>query len=379
MNILILGGSKFMGLSLLEKLIEITETCQTETNIFIVNRGKLYWNGLFYKMISGKKYIHHIKADRENREEFGKAIDQVIETIQLKDKSHTLDYVIDFSCFTRKDTRELFNKLNSFFNCYIFISTDSTYNASNLALDRNDEYILTKENIPLIKENDLEISDDRLIKKKLKKRDEYGYNKAKCEKEVIKIFKDHSFDQKGKTYLILRLPDVIGVFDESLRLWIYIEWIKNSQIKPIQLEKVDTLRKLSFVVKDDVVKLISTIILEYDTLRGNLNEAYNVSCSENPTLEELLDFVGEYLEINYKKKIDDTWAQTFYPSVTCGAIDNYKAKNKLKFEPTNFYVGIKQEIEFFNYVNENASEYKDEYNEMIDSLPKEIKSKYVKY
>lgn len=41
MNILILGGSEFIGRTLIEDLLE-----KKLGNIFIINRGKKYWNTL---------------------------------------------------------------------------------------------------------------------------------------------------------------------------------------------------------------------------------------------------------------------------------------------------------------------------------------------
>ena len=34
---------------------------------------------------------------------------------------------------------------------------------------------------------------------------------------------------------MLRLPDVIGPYDDTGRFWAYIEWIKNSKEFPIEL------------------------------------------------------------------------------------------------------------------------------------------------
>ena len=58
------------------------------------------------------------------------------------------------------------------------------------------------------------------------------------------------------SYFIIRLPDVLGTYDDTYRLWSYIEWIKLSHINPIEFETIDLVRPLSFVSKDDVCKLI---------------------------------------------------------------------------------------------------------------------------
>lgn len=66
---------------------------------------------------------------------------------------------------------------------------------------------------------------------------------------------------KSSFFIALRLPDVIGSFDESFRMWYYVEWIKNSKLRKIEYEKVDLVRPLSFVLKDDVTELIYKIIM----------------------------------------------------------------------------------------------------------------------
>ena len=56
MNILILGGSEFMGKTLIDKLIE------EKHNIYMINRGKWYWN----EYMKDKKEINYYYGDRDN-------------------------------------------------------------------------------------------------------------------------------------------------------------------------------------------------------------------------------------------------------------------------------------------------------------------------
>jgi len=53
---------------------------------------------------------------------------------------------------------------------------------------------------------------------------------------------------------------VIGSFDESFRMWYYVEWIKNSYLRKIEYEKIDLVRPLSLVLKDDVTELICKLV-----------------------------------------------------------------------------------------------------------------------
>lgn len=55
--------------------------------------------------------------------------------------------------------------------------------------------------------------------------------------------------------MILRLPDVIGPYDTTYSLWIYIKWILFNQQYPIHLDKESDKKQLSFVYSEDVVDL----------------------------------------------------------------------------------------------------------------------------
>jgi nucleoside-diphosphate-sugar epimerase len=63
----------------------------------------------------------------------------------------------------------------------------------------------------------------------LKEFDSYGFKKLEIE-EYLR--------QTGINYLSIRLSDVIGPFDETLRSWKQIQWLLNSNIYPVQFDKV---------------------------------------------------------------------------------------------------------------------------------------------
>lgn len=386
MRILLLGGSKFMGLTLVQNLIEKQSEYSNEKekiSIYITNRGRIYWNGLFKKLIEGNVNVHHFISDRTNLKQFETCLDDIntfinnSENFKPSDSKLILfDYILDFTCYRRKEVKFLLEKLNFSFNTYLLISTDSTYNASELALKRDYQYFLENKNdIPLIEEQEAEWCEDIQTRKLLKKRDDYGYNKLKCEIELKNIFESLNLKEKGKNYFILRLPDVIGTYDESYRLWYYIEWVKNCHIKPIEVEKIDLVRKMSLVEKDDVVDVILRIVFNRyeNTLDCSkcANQVYNLGCIENITLLELIDFVSHRLEAKYEYEIIEQNALTYYPSITFGPISVKKAMNLLNFKPTDLKASLNNEFEFFE---KHGKEFEKEYKNMIKDLPKEIKN-----
>ena len=64
-NILVLGGSQFMGKSLLESI-----STNKDYLIYYINRNKFYWNNEVKKISN----IHFIYGDREEKEEFAKLL-----------------------------------------------------------------------------------------------------------------------------------------------------------------------------------------------------------------------------------------------------------------------------------------------------------------
>lgn len=366
LRILILGGSKFMGLNLVEKLVQKNEKENLGLRLYIVNRGNVYWDGLFYDLIKDKEFVKHFKADRNDQDSFIK----ILITIQQEETAlkKQFDYIIDFSCY-KKSQLEFLQLIE--FKYFIFTSSDSTYNASPIALERDDDFFLNKNsNCKELNEDYANLTEDKEVKNKLKRRDSYGFEKLECEIELKNIFSKLT----GKNYIAFRLPDVIGSYDESYRLWYYMEWLKYSPLYPVEMEEVDTVRKLSFVLKGDVVQTIMRIIFDSSLNKENvMNQVYNLACVENMTLMEVLAFTADKIGVKFDYKIVER-AHTYYPSVTFGPIDCSKAIKLLGFKPKSLLDSLNEEIDFFSYVGSiKNQQFTQEYKEMLEDLPKEIK------
>jgi nucleoside-diphosphate-sugar epimerase len=341
MNIILLGGSKFMGLEVLKKLIESDNI----KSIYVINRGNIYWNNKFNEIAN--KNVTHIKADRRDKENFKSTLSSIMEKVNI-------DFVIDFSCYKEKDLTGLLS-LSDKFGKYIFISTDSTYNASELGLIRTKDFFFKEKDISLITEEEVKFIPENADK--YKDRDDYGFNKLLCEFYISKTL---PMDK----YYFLRLPDVIGPFDDSYRPWYYLIWFKYDNLVPIELEEVDTVRKLSFVFSEDVAWFIIYILDNEINIKENI---FNLACDENITLKEFIEYIGKK-EINFKVIEDGAYAHTYLPSVTIGPISNERAK-MLGFTFTNLFEALGKSVEFFK----NAEVYEKEYNEMKADLPRAIR------
>ena len=428
MNVLILGGSKFVGLHLIEQIINILNiqnniTNNTNTNsnsnilkfntIYILNRGKNYWNNKFYNIFKGSNtnktntnIFKHIIADRTNKEDLKKII---IKNIDMLKK---LDFIIDFSCFELSD---LLNLLNTGikYHIYIFISSDSVYNVSQIALTRNDEffseentdYISRKTEKYKIKEEQSILPNSKEDRKSMKRMDSYGYNKIQIENYILENYGNGSNSNNtnnNPVFIFLRLPDVIGEYDDSYRMWKYVEWLKyiksnikgdtsnnntpSTILKPIiEFDKADIYRRFSLVYSKDIVKVILRL-LKNMYIRGNISNSnthninitniqnnniiiYNVCCNEDITLKELVDYIANKINFkNYPYKIMDSFAETFYPSVTYGSISNNKIMNEIFNQDNN---------SIFNSVTNNFTPIYDCIDNSLDFIINQVE-KYSK-
>jgi 2'-hydroxyisoflavone reductase len=167
MNILIIGGTQFLG----RCLIEFALTNGHKVTMF--NRGKSNPN-LFPN-------IEFIQGDR------------VSDLNKLKKK--TWNVVIDTCGYFPKDIAKSAKYLKDNVESYIFISSCSVYDITNVSS-------LIDENFKIVSRPDNYDSDNRTY-------DHYGYNKFLCEREVINFFKEKA--------VIIRPGLIVGPHDQTYR------------------------------------------------------------------------------------------------------------------------------------------------------------------
>ncbi len=76
-TIIILGGSSFMGLTFLN---EIAANIDFFQKVYIINRGRKYWDGKSEEIM--QKYSNvfvHIKQDRNKRKQFMQKMKEIFE------------------------------------------------------------------------------------------------------------------------------------------------------------------------------------------------------------------------------------------------------------------------------------------------------------
>lgn len=317
--ILVLGGSCFMGKRLVER---IRQVFPPDLVVVTVNRGNIYW---------GNRASPFIQCDRKkDRCGYRNRLLQIIPNYKWVG-------VIDFCAFKSRDISEslpvdVFN--GEVFPMYILISTDSVYEVVDLG-------------------GVTQVDESLNVTAKYPSRDRYGFNKLKVEETARALSSD------SQSLLILRLPDVIGPFDDTYRLWMYCEWLKSGNDVYVPPGNI----KLAFVYSEDVVEFCLGLVCNVP--RG-CKETLNVLCDEQVGLQEFLRIVADCLECELR--VANTCSpRTFYPSVEYRTVplSGERAKRMFGFKPTPLCEAVKHTV---CWLSTAQSMYPAEYSEMRHSL-----------
>lgn len=332
MNVLIIGGTEFMGLTLVQRLQESKRQGKIQT-LALINRGNIYWQN----DINSSPLISHLRADRSNRKEFARVLKIGSDSLG---QGKVWNLVVDFSCFEPGDLEAVVEGLRGRTQLYIYISTDSVYDVCDRDL-RTKEGLITE---------DLSIRPkDKAISAKLNSEDPYAHDKLRCEEYLRSTTTFEDF-----AHVCLRLPDVIGPFDTSGRFWAYLLWIERGGDHPVHANKHFDTKKLSFVSSEDVADVVERMMgLSQDPsrLQAIHGQSVNVCCDEVPTLGEFLNEIGRCLGVSSVSVVSDRDlpgpASIFYPSVECGPLSNRKAKELLGYRPSDLRKSITKTVTFF--------------------------------
>jgi nucleoside-diphosphate-sugar epimerase len=325
--VLVLGGSCFMGRQLVEALR------RQNMDVYTVNRGRTYWS------VPGKPSI---VANRDDREQYR---DNILRFIDINPHINWIG-IVDFCAFRKKDITEALPDVlfkGSMFPWYIYISTDSVYEViTNIGCMK----------IP-IKEETTNTGDE-LVKKNI---DKYGYHKFMAEKAVL------AKSDETQNTVCLRLPDVIGEFDDTNRLWSYVLWIKSGC--PIHPGDPDI--PLSFVYARDVVRLVTGLLTESHTSRC-VKDTFNIGCDEQVPLSDFLSLVARAMNSPLPPLSSACSGKTFYPSVDqrTSVLSFEKSKAVLSFQPSRLEDVIRNTVD---WLLKAETLYPYEFEETMEDLP----------
>jgi len=176
MKVLIIGGTRFIGLHLVRELLE------RDHEIFLFNRG------ITPNPFTGD--VLNIIGDRKKTGSLRKGLGK-----------ERFDIAIDMIAYNADEMRDAIETLEGRVEHYLFISTRSVYDQDRLKYP--------------IRENEPTIDDPS---------DAYGYNKRQAELILLRAYEEKSFPGT-----ILRLPAVYGPHDYQAREWYFIRRILDGR------------------------------------------------------------------------------------------------------------------------------------------------------
>ena len=226
MNILVLGGNRYFGKSVLAKLLNKKNT------VYLVNRNSK-------KIRIKDKNLIHICCDRSQLENFFFLFNGII-----------FDFVFDNIAYKLKDVKYLHKLLDKKFKHYIFTSSVMTY------LDLSDRY--DAKEIDWFKKK----TTKDMLKSYAPSEIKYALNKIKIKKYLI--------NNKKIKYTILRIHNVLGNDDFTKKTKKILSF-DPKKFKNLKISKEDYIQ---FCFKDDLVKIIIKII---EKNKKNVSNIFNVA------------------------------------------------------------------------------------------------------
>jgi 2'-hydroxyisoflavone reductase len=178
MNILIIGGTRYMGRIAVQKLLDRGD------HVTIFSRGNTrpdWWD-----------QITHIQGDRADADDF-----------QTKLKSKSFDAVLDMQAFKKEHVESAVQTFDGHVGRYLLVSTGSVYSDNKLDFFTHCPF----------KESDVNWSN--LDYTYPEGADSYGVGKRHCEKWL----------QENSTvpYTVVRIPAIMGWDDPTRRMWWWVQ------------------------------------------------------------------------------------------------------------------------------------------------------------
>ncbi len=232
MQILVIGGTRYFGIHMVEKLL------QQGHEVTIATRGRT-------QDIYGNK-VQRIVLERTRQ-------DSVREALEGK----YFDVVIDKLAYCSNDIKSVMDVVDC--GKYICMSSTSVYNPKTVNTKEEDFDAVSKELIWC-------------------DRDAFSYDEIKRQAECA-LWQAYL----NKNWVAVRYPFVIGEDDYTKRLFFYIEHVMKSI--PMYIDNVNS--QMSFIRSDEAGEFIAYLVDK--DIRG----AINGSAAGTISLREIIDYVEE--------------------------------------------------------------------------------------
>jgi dTDP-glucose 4,6-dehydratase len=306
MNVLIIGGTRFLGCSIAQRIIEEGHS------VTLFNRGQTPDD-------FGER-VERIRGDRNDHREFIRLLE-----------GKRFDAVVDMIAYRAEDSQAAVDVLAGRTGHFIHISTGAVY-------------LVTRDYPSRLKEEDFE----RPLYTKTEGLNEwwnYGFHKRECEEVLQSAFKETGFPATA-----FRLPIVFGENDYTLRAYSY--FIRILDEKPVIVPD-GGLNVFTLVYKEDVARAVSENLFN----SASFGQAYNLAQEEMLTTRSFIRKAAEILgrkpelvdipsSVLNKTPLKTSFSPYF--SRRPFVLDVQKVKRDLNFTPTPYEDWMRNTVRWFN-------------------------------
>mmetsp|Transcript_97098 Transcript_97098/g.236108 ORF Transcript_97098/g.236108 Transcript_97098/m.236108 type:complete len:427 (-) Transcript_97098:115-1395(-) len=313
--VLVLGGSTFMGRETVQALLDLP------ARVCVVNRGRAYWGTDDPSMGRAAKVV----ADRRDAKLFAARLDAATERLGTR-----WALVADFSAYNGADIRAGLAGLRGRFDAYAYISSDSVYEVSSWA---GDGWVSRADgsSSASVQESASARPADAKTRTRLQRADSYGDGKLEAEEALAAGLAEDAAAGRG---VCLRLPDVIGPFDDTLRLWAFWHWLHAGPEHPPQVHESPAAKRprqslaneakgvpapedvpLAVVFSRDVARFVTSLVRAPAPVDAPRCDAVNLACETQPALRAFLQALAAASDLGEPALAATPRPKTFLPSV----------------------------------------------------------------
>lgn len=335
LNLLLLGGNGLIGGHTTRRLMKAGH------RLTALNRGSLLWD---WKTELAGHFDKKLQCNRVDPLSSCEDFQALVATRPF------FDVVLDFSGFEQHMIDSTVPALKFMFDRYVFISTDSVY-----------EVARTKNHTGPWLEEDAVRPNSMEERRKLEDKDRYAEMKLRCEEQLTGYAKKFNFSA-----IFLRLPDVVGPRDSTLRLWSYmaVTEIAAMEQQTLQLPAFAKDWPISFVYADDVARALVQLV-NYGASQDawptpGQSRAFNFANPETMTLNGLLTRLMELMRLSVRTNtVKDPYAERpgyLFPSVKNGPVDVTKVRRTLNFGFTAWDTALRATVKFYKQRHEDLKQ-----------------------
>lgn len=200
-----------------------------------------------------------------------------------------------------------------------------------------------------------------------------GNDFMECEEELLR-----QYNAGGVPYSVLRLGNVFGPKENTLRYWLLHLWIRAHVAlrMPLHLDETLLEEPISMTYTPDIAQAVARVMSkalgETCCAEDVEGQAFNLACEEAPNQRSLYNYLAEPMGLNYVETTDMPRNKSIvlYPEVVRGPLSSAKALEVLRWAPTDLQKACRSVARFYDRVMLDESKHRWERDVMFSKLKK---------